>query len=292
MTAPPRVFDRTAWRRHRQRAAAADAPLDFLHAEVADRLVERLEDLRRPLPVVLALGSGGSTLRQRLAGRFGIELLVGCDAAEGWARRGEAEVVADEELLPFGQGRFDAVLGGFSLHWANDLPGILAQASWALKPDGLLLLAFPGGETLIELRQALLDAELEVAGGASPRVSPFTQLVDAAGLLQRAGLALPVADSDRITVTYGEPWKLLAELRAMGEGNALALRSAFLRRDVLGRAMQLYRERWGDADGRVPATFEILFLTGWRAAAGQPKPLPRGSGKVSLAEALAPPKRD
>jgi SAM-dependent methyltransferase len=194
-------------------------------------------------------------------------------------------------MLPFGEGRFDAVLSGMQLHWVNDLPGTLVQLNRALVPDGLLLLALPGGETLIELRQSLMAAELELEGGASPRVSPFLDVRDAGMLLQRAGFALPVVDVDRITVSYADPLRLMRELGAMGEANALhARRSGPLRRWTLARACETYRERYGSPeDGRVPATFDILFLTAWKAHPDQPKALRRGSGRVDLAAALGKP---
>jgi hypothetical protein len=178
------------------------------------------------------------------------------------------------------------------LHWVNDLPGTLVQLRSCLAADGLLLLALPGGETLFELRQSLMAAELECEGGASPRVSPFTDVRDAGSLLQRAGFALPVVDVDRITVSYADPLRLMRELGRMGESNALIeRRPGPLRRLTLLRACEIYRERFGDAAGRVPATFDILFLTAWKPHPGQPKPLARGSGRISLAEALGvPPK--
>jgi SAM-dependent methyltransferase len=196
-------------------------------------------------------------------------------------------VVADEEFLPFAEGTFDLVLSLLSLHWVNDLPGALLQAHRALKPDGLFLAAMLGGETLYELRACLLQAEGDIAGGVSPRVSPVAELRDVAGLMQRAGFALPVADADTVTVNYKNPLRLLTDLRAMGESNALIERSrAPLRRDVLMRALELYSDRFGYADGRVPATFQVIYLTGWRPHGSQPQPLRPGSAAARLAEAL------
>ena len=196
-------------------------------------------------------------------------------------------VVADEEALPFGADRFDLATSVQLLHWVNDLPGTLAQLRYTLRPDGLLLLALPGGETLAELRAALLDAELEVEGGAGPRVSPFLDVRDAGALLQRAGFALPVVDVDRLRVSYPDPLALLRDLRAMGETNALVERRKGLRRETLARALSLYAERHGEgADGRVTATFDIVFLTAWKPHPSQQRPLRRGSGQVDLAQAL------
>jgi SAM-dependent methyltransferase len=284
---PARVFDRRLLRLRHERAAARHEPVAFLRDEIAARLVERLEDIRRILPTVLDLGCGDGTLGRRLPGHLGIERLISADLARS-AVAGAAgtRLVADEELLPFAAESLDAVVSGMALHWVNDLPGTLAQIRWCLKPDGLLLAAFPGGDTLHELRGALLRAELEVRGGASPRVPPFVDLRDAAALLQRAGLALPVADVDRLTVVYREPLKLVQELRAMGEAAALVARGGALSAAVLARAMELYRREHGDAQGRVPATFDILFLAGWKPHASQQQPLPRGSGTVSLTSVL------
>lgn len=284
-----RVFDRGLVRRRRERLARGFAEHGFLVREVADRLADRLADVRRAFPRALVLGGEGRLAAATFAGRFGVELLVVADGSAAMLAGCPAPaVVADEEALPFAADSLDLALGLFTLHWVNDLPGTLAQLRRCLAPDGLLLLALAGGETLIELRRALTEAELEVEGGASPRVSPFADVRDAGSLLQRAGFALPVVDSDRIAVRYADPLRLMRELSAMGEGNALLRRRPGpLRRATLARAGAIYRERFGGADdGRVPATFEILFLTAWKPHAGQPKPLPRGSGRVDLAEAL------
>jgi SAM-dependent methyltransferase len=198
-------------------------------------------------------------------------------------------VAADPELVPFGDASFDLVASTLALHWTADLPGALVQLRRALKPDGLLLAAMFGGQTLIELRTVLFEAELAEEGGVSPRVSPAIELADAAALLQRAGFALPVADSETITVTYPDMFALLRDLRGMGETNALeGRRRCGLRRATLGRAAALYAERFGDGAGRVRATFEILFLCGWAPHPSQAKPLPRGSATARLADALKP----
>jgi len=173
-------------------------------------------------------------------------------------------VVADEEWLPFASARLDLVLSSLSLHWVNDLPGTLIQIRRALKPDGLFLAAMLGGETLRELRHALLEADLAKEGGASPRVSPFVDVRDAGDLLQRAGFVLPVADSDTLTVTYDDPLRLMRDLRGMGETNAThERRDRFSRRATFSRAADIYRQTFAAADGRVPATFQVIYLTGW-----------------------------
>jgi SAM-dependent methyltransferase len=276
-------FDRRTVRAHRARASATH---DFLIREIADRLADRLDDVTRKFTVALDLGCHAGELAAKLGRRA--PTLVQADACEALVRRASGlRVVADEEVQPFAEGAFDLVVSSLSLHWTNDLPGALVQARRALKPDGLFLAAMLGGETLRELRQCLIEAEAMVAGGASPRVSPMVDLRDAAGLLQRAGFALPVADLDELTLTYADPFALMRELRGLGETNALRLRTkGFTRRAVLLEAARLYVERFGLDDGRIPATFQVVWLVGWAPHESQPKPLPRGSGKTPLGEAL------
>ena len=295
----PIVFDRRAVRAHRERAARRFADHDFLFREAAERLAERLDDVARVFPRALDLGARTGVLAPLLSSRAGIETLIHCDLSPAMMRAARARpcakegprravVVADEEFLPFAEGSFDLIVSCLSLHWTNDLPGALLQARRALKPDGLFLATLLGGETLVELRQALLDAELAETGGAGPRVSPFADLRDAAALLQRAGFALPVADSDTITVEYENALDLMRDLRGMGEANAVVeRRKDFSRRSTLLRAAALYEDRFGrEGTGRMPATFQILTLTAWAPAADQPKPLKPGSAKLRLAEAL------
>lgn len=208
-----------------------------------------------------------------------------------------AALQVDLERLPFKDASFDLVVSPLLLHWANDLPGALIQLRRALRPDGLMLASLLGGDTLMELRFSLLEAESELTGGAAQRVSPFATLQDLAGLLQRAGFALPAADRDVVSVRYRDPMRLLADLRAMGETAAFAERSPRnLRRRVLFEALRLYRERYADPDGRVRATFEILTAAGWAPHASQQQPLKPGSAKARLADALGarelPLKRD
>lgn len=180
----------------------------------------------------------------------------------------------------------DLLASVLGLHWANDLPGALAQIRRALKPDGLFLATMFGGATLTELRQALTEAELEETGGAGSRVAPFADGFDGAGLMQRAGFALPVVEIDRVTVRYDDVLGLMRDLRAMGETNALAGPVRPLTRGVLGRAQAIYEARWGE-DGRIPATFEIVSLAGWAPHESQQQPAPRGSATVRLADVLS-----
>ncbi|MFT5180998.1 MAG: NADH dehydrogenase [ubiquinone] 1 alpha subcomplex assembly factor 5, partial [Alphaproteobacteria bacterium] len=198
---------------------------------------------------------------------------------------GRATLAADEEFLPFRDGSFDLILSCASLHHVNDLPGALIQIQRALKPDGVFLAALFGGATLTELRQSWLAAETTLEGGAGPRVAPFADLRDAAGLLQRAGFALPVADSDTITVTYDNPLKLMSDLRGMGETNVLVERRRTpTRRATLMAVAERYMSQFAGDDGRAPATFQILYLTGWAPAAGQPQALRPGSATARLAD--------
>jgi len=285
-----RIFDRRLLRQRGARAAADLHAHDFLLAEIAERLADRLSDIARTFPVTLDLGARDGILARALKGRGGIQTLIQVDAASVNARRARQAgpaLVADEELLPFAPQAFDAILSNLALHWVNDLPGTLVQIRSALKPDGLFLAGLFGAGTLQELRACLMEAEIAETGGVSPRVSPFADLRDAAGLLQRAGFALPVADLDTVTVTYCDFFALLRDLRGMGEANALINRlKRPTRRAVFARAAAIYQERFADSEGRLRATFQILFLTGWAPHASQQQPARRGSGKASLKDVL------
>lgn len=288
MADPVQIFDRRALRRHRDRAAQRLTQHDFLFRESADRLADRLLDVTRRFPLALELGCHGGELASMLHGRGGIETLVRTDLSPEMARRaGGLSLAVDEEWLPFGDASFDLVLSNLSLHWANDLPGTLAQIRRILKPDGLLLASLLGGDTLIELRRAWMEAELAEEGGAGPRVAPFADVRDCGALLQRAGFTLPVVDSDIIAVSYADPMRLMADLRGMGESNAVAgRRKSFTRRTTLFRALANYVELFENGDGRVPATFEIITLTAWAPHPSQPKALRPGSGQANLADFL------
>jgi SAM-dependent methyltransferase len=299
-SAAQQPFDRSAVRRHRDRAAAGFEPHAFLFDEIGQRLVERLAEIRRPFGRVLELGCRDGRLCPSMQGRYGGEFFVRADVSEAMARAairrhaGPATIVADEETLPFADRSFDLVIGNLSLHWVNDLPGTLAQIRRALRPDGLFLASLFGGETLNELRAALLAADLAVSDGASPRVSPFCDVRDAAHLLSRAGFSLPVADVDRLQVTYADALALMRELRGMGETNALALRKRDpTRRDTIARAAAVYAEKFPaeepaeekEAD-RIRASFEVIYLAAWGPHENQQKPLRPGSAAARLADAL------
>ena len=290
-SSPPRLFDRLLHARRLDRAAKTYAAADFLKARAAENAADRLSDILRDFPVAVDLGARTGQFAQALEGapaRERIGTLIEADLSSAMlAGRSSPRLLADEEALPFAQRSLNLVVSLLALHWTNDLVGALTQIRRSLAPDGLFVGAFFGGATLTELRQCLLEAETEVTGGAGLRVSPFADGFDAAGLLQRAGFTLPVADVDRVTVRYDHPLKLMADLRNMGETNALFDRpKAPLSRAVLARTFDLYRERFSDPDGRVRATFEIVTATGWAPHESQQKPLRRGSAKMRLADAL------
>lgn len=285
---PLLVFDRATLRQRRERAARDWDRHSFLKREIAERLVDRLTDVRRTFPLALDLGSHGDEVATALGGHKLVEQLVRTDLGPGFASRARGPaVVADEEFLPFASGRFDLVLSAIDLHWVNDLPGTLIQIAHILKPDGLFLGAMLGGATLWQLRQALTAAESEIDSGLSPRVSPFADLRDAARLLQRAGFALPVADSETIEVEYDNALALMRDLNGMGESNLVAeRRRGVTRRATLMRAAELYGERFSLPSGRVAASFEVLYLHGWAPHTSQPKPLKPGGAAQRLADAL------
>lgn len=286
---PAAVFDRALLRRRRDRAAAGFAEHGFLFEETAERLIDRLDDVRRGFPVALDLGRGDGALSRLLTGRKGIERLYGLEMSPGMAALGGGAptAVGDEDALPFAAGSFDLIVGNLSLHWVNDLPGALIQARRALKPDGFFCAALLGGETLTELRHALYEAEAEICGGVSPRVSPFAEIRDAGGLLQRAGFTLPVADRETITVTYADVFGLMRDLRGCGATNAVfGRRKVPPPRALFLAAAQRYAERWAEPDGRIPATFEVIFIAGWAPDPSQQQPLKPGQGQTFLGDYL------
>lgn len=282
------IFDRGIVRSHRDRAAEGFAAHDFLLREVGERLSDRLLDIARTFPTALDLGARTGGYGPITNGAGGIEQVISLDLSEQMLRRvNGAATVADAELLPFQDQSFDLVYSNLELHWTNDLPGSLIQIARALKPDGLFLATIFGANTLHELRDVLMTAELELTDGASPRVSPFAELRDAGGLLQRAGFALPVADADEIVVTYENIFRLMADLRGMGETNAIRerLKSA-TRRAIFLRAAELYAERYAEGSDRIRATFQVIYLHGWAPHESQQKALRPGSAANRLSDAL------
>jgi len=282
MASSPIIFDRKLLRVRRRRAERLGAS-DFLIERVAVDIAERLAVVLRQFDLAVDLGTAGDAVRRALAASGKVGMIV---AASPWAS-GPLAVVADEEALPFRDGAIDLVVSALSLQLTNDLPGVLVQIKRALRPDGLLLAALLGGDTLTELRQAFAQAEAEIEDGISPRVAPFADLRELGALLQRAGFALPVTDVDRVTVRYASPIALMHDLRAMGATNVLAERRRRpLRRATLRRMIEIYGDRFADADGRIRATFEIVWLSGWAPHESQQQPLRPGSARQRLADAL------
>ncbi len=295
MADPITVFDRQILKLRRDRAATRAQDFNFLFAETAERLADRLDDTTRSFPIAVDLGCHSGELGQIIGKRGEIEQLYQADISQRYAKAAQANnagntngtIVADEEFLPFAEGSLDLIISNLSLHWVNDLPGMLLQARRALKSDGLFLASMLGGETLKDLREALMTAEAEEEGGVSPRVSPFVDVKDAGALLQRSGFALPVVDADDLLIDYPDALKLMRDLSGMGESNLVAKRSKkFTKRSTLARAAAIYHERHARPDGRIHAKFQIIYLTAWAPDESQPKPLRRGTGQVSLVDFL------
>ncbi|KAI0658567.1 S-adenosyl-L-methionine-dependent methyltransferase [Cubamyces menziesii] len=297
---PFQVFDRNVKRIQKDRAAARDGgarsrTVDYVRDEIADRMIERFQDIKRKFQTVLDLGSGSGHFSKLLGSETtGKAILL--DSSEKLLNRDpdtafdvEVERIhADEENLlqvipPNSQ---EAIVSCLSLHWVNDLPGVLVQIKEALKPDGVFLGALFGGDTLFELRTSLQLAEVEREGGISPHVSPMTDSRDMSNLLGRAGFTLLTVDVDEVKVAYPSMWELMEDLQDMGENNAVVGRRHFIHRDTLAAASAIYKELHGHEDGTVPATFQVIYVIGWKPAPNQPKPLERGSGQTNLKDVL------
>lgn len=293
MAGAPKIFDRDLLIRRRSRALAAlDLP-DFLLTHVAEDFAERLSAIQRRFERGISLEAYHGVVARVLREMPSIGELIDVEPSRGLEHYAGPRIAAHAEALPFAPASLNLAVSALSLHLVNDLPGALVQLNRALKPDGLLLAALLGGETLRELRQTWLLAETEMMGGASPRVAPFADLRDLGGLMQRAGFSLIVADSETLHVTYASPLALMREIKAMGASNVLVERTRTpVTRRLLFRAAEIYAEKFGLENGRVPATFEILTLTGWVPHASQPKPLAPGSATISLAGVLKPSSRD
>ena len=260
------LTDPQALGRNRARASAMAEPALFLQLDVADEVQERLSLVNRSFTSPAVVTGWPQIWAEMLP---------------------NAHIVTDHDTLDLTPGHHDLVIHAMSLHWADDPVGQLIQCKRALKPDGLFLCALFGGQTLAQLRAVLAEAEVAVTGGLSPRVAPMAEIRDLGALLQRAGFALPVADNYTRTVTYADAWHLMRDLRAMGENNALATRiRQFTRPSILKKAAELYQSSFGQPDGRIPASFEMIYLTGWAPDESQPKPLRPGSANTRLADAL------
>ena len=287
MSAPPtRLFDRALIETRRRRARRI-GPATFLIDRVAEEFSDRLAAVLRRFDRAVDLGTPTPAVRAALAGSEAIGDMAA--VAPGFEEKDPAplRIVADIETLPFAAASLDLVVSALALQTVDDLPGVLIQVRRALKPDGLFLAALLGGDTLCELRESFAVAESEIAGGVSPRVAPFADLRDMGALLQRAGFALPVTDVDHVVVRYASPLALMADLRRMGATNPLIERRRVpLRRDLLARLVAVYAERFSDPDGKVRASFDIVWLSGWAPHESQQQPLRPGAAKARLADAL------
>ncbi|MEM1140698.1 MAG: methyltransferase domain-containing protein [Pseudomonadota bacterium] len=291
------LFDRRLQAKRLARAAGSLEATGFLLDRAALDVCQRFAGIDRRFPKVADIGSrtaafASAAEREGVRSLRGMEDIVriapvGLEGAPSHPSLGRADAIASEEMLPLKDGAFDAAVSLLAMHAVNDLPGTLVQIRRALKPDGLFIGVLFGGETLTELGEALAEAELEIRGGLAPRVMPFTEIRDLGGLLQRAGFALPVTDSDRVVVRYDSPLHLLRDLRGMGETNSLMDQDKRgLSRKLLARFLEIYHQRFADPDGRVRATFELLTMTGWVPHESQQKPLRPGSAAARLADAL------
>jgi SAM-dependent methyltransferase len=296
----PFLFDRPALRKRLMRASRG-APVRVLHARATQDMLDRLSVILRRFDRALMTGPDDTCFLAHLIARDQVGEAIAMpwflseqsDTTACVPKLRQSLVVGDEEILPFAPESFDLIISLLSLQGVNDLPGAFIQIRRALRPDGLFMACLFGGETLRELRSVLTQAESEVTGGASPRVHPFADLRAVGGLLQRAGLALPVIDGETLHLRYDHFFALIADLRGMGLTNVLAERKRGpLPQAILARAAALYAERFADPDGRIRATFEIIWLSGWAPHESQQKPLRPGSAKTRLADALkaiAPP---
>ena len=274
------IFDRNIIRQKRNRSAPYLKDHGFLIDWASNQIIERLGVIKKDFSLALQIGNRSSNLS---IAKTNIEKIISIDHANKLA----PNIIADEEALPFQSNVFDLVLSALNLHSTNDLPGTLVQIKNCLKDDGLFIGAMLGGETLHELRHIMTQVEIEQTGGQSPRVAPFADLPQMGALMQRAGFNLPVIDSEKITVSYDNVFKLMQDLRLMGESNSInQRRKKFTPRRFFERVNQLYAEKFSEKDGRITATFEVIFLLGWKPHDSQQKPLRPGSAQNRLSDAL------
>ena len=283
-TSTVRIFDRQALELRRKRATTNFSAHDFMFQEVAERLIQRITDVKRKFGLAIDLGARTKHLKQMLSKEDSINKIISLGLIRDLK---DYDLVGNEEVMPFKDASADLLVSNLVFHWTNDLVGTLIQCRQILKPDGLFLAALFGGNTLTELRQVMIEVENEISGGIWPRISPLIQLPDAAALLQRSGYNLPVADTDTITVTYSDAFSLMRDLRGMGETNAiLARKQHFSKRSIFSQVAERYHMLFADSKGKMPATFQIIYLTGWAPDETQPLPLQPGTAAQRLADAL------
>ena len=286
------IFDREVLRMRRDKTAPQFERHDFLLKEVTLRLLDNLDDIKRDFHKILNIGGHPKLMQKYFANDFMVNQDLSIKRIEDHL---SPRIQADEEFLPIKKNALDLVFCALNLHWINDLPGALVQIFQSLKPDGLFMGATLGGETLYELRTAMMKADIELLGGIRPHASPLMDVRDAGGLLQRAGFSLPVVSTERITVTYSDAFGLMKELKGMGENNALlkGYKGLTTARHMI-KVAEIYATDFADEDGRIPVTFDILYFQGWVPHESQQKPLKPGSAKMSLKDALgkSPPKQD
>lgn len=291
-TPPTSLIDIECHRQRRERAAADFGRYAFIKQATASRIADRLGLMRRRFPRVLDLGCHWGEVAQAVAATNKADQIITADPSFGMARQAKEKtqagmsLVVDYDRLCFAPNSFDAIVSGFALHWAGDLPRLLATARGLLKADGLLLVCLAGGTSFAALRASLATAETEIAGGLSPRVLPMADMRSLADVLARAGFALPVADSETVTITWDDAFAMMGDLRGMGESNALTGRVRhFTRNSVLRRAAEIYQKRFSTG-GKVAAEIELITLTGWVPDATQQQPLAPGAGAIDLGDAL------
>eukprot|EP00040_Diaphanoeca_grandis_P002774 m.22671 g.22671 ORF g.22671 m.22671 type:complete len:337 (-) comp13900_c0_seq1:43-1053(-) len=291
-TGVPQVFDRRAKRRQRDKAARDPGFQSYerLRNEVAWQMCDRVQDISRPFDLGLDLGCGRGHLGQQIDDEM-IKYLVQSELASGPLNRFDEScrdagmrIQSDEEVLPFRRNTFDVVLSNLSLHWVNDLPGCLTQINNSLVPDGVFIGSMFGGETLYELRCSMQLADIERKGGFAPRISPFVEVKDCGSLLQRTGFTLLTVDVDEFTINYPSPFELLEDLQGMGESNAAIKRPPFLSKESIAATAAIYQEMYGNDDGTIPATFQVIYLLGWKPDKSQVTPARRGSATHSIKE--------
>ncbi|XP_027139510.1 arginine-hydroxylase NDUFAF5, mitochondrial isoform X2 [Larimichthys crocea] len=283
------VFNREMKKRQKNWAASLQDGhhYDYLRDEVGCRVADRVYDIARTFPLALDIGGGKSHIAEHLSKEV-VERVFLTDVSEKTLMRQSEmpthRVLADEEFLPFKENTFDLVVSSLSLHWINDLPGALKQIHQVLKPDGVFIGAMVGGETLYELRCSLQLAETEREGGFSPHISPYTAVTDLGNLLGQAGFNMLTVDTDEVQVHYPGIFEVMTDLQGMGESNCAWNRRSLLHRDTILAAAAIYKEMYGNEDGSIPATFEILYMIGWKPHESQAKPAKRGSATVSFGD--------